>query len=1115
MRAGSHLAFVFALTATVAGVSRAQAAPAPATTPAPATPVAAGPRADTASVDTAQGYARILFNFATPAPVAATVADGVVTIRLGRPITTNIDTFTESLGPYVSGGRRDPDGLTYRFALRKPVSLHNSTQANQTIVDLVPETFKGVPPDLPPPPPPVAKGKELPDLSKLAVIKLRIGEYSNFTRLVFDWPTTVAYTVYPGQGRIQVRFETAAKPDFSVMETRKPAWVKSAGWHLDGTATVVEFETDAESSFHDFRDGSKIAIDVLAPKTDASTYAPPGVGASKPAITALPNPPPKGSDAAAALKPAALPAVPPTPEATPKVPVPQPILADIPNPSAELTRDGAVLHFPAARGRPAAIFTRGETLWVVLEGHPAIDGASLLAPLTNLIRKAEANQSFGATVLKIVLKTPLLALAAESETALNVTLTAGGTTPPDAVAFTRQGADGQTTLTTPLPGAVHVLQFADPDAGDHLFVVPARPGKGVLTPKRFVEMEALATSAGVVIVPFTDDLSVQVQSEIVTVSRPKGLALSSASGANNEPVVQLLTSKQGPAFMDFPQWGQADNTDTIAVIRNLRGAVARLPESEGNKARLRLARFLLARGLAPEALGEIQLIQAADAKLANDPGLSAMKGALQYMMGRYGDARVSLSEGNLTADPHAALWRGMAEAKLGDFANARHDLAVSQSVLRFYPEGYQTQARLARAETGLAQGDLASANDALDQLTPQLTPREAVEARLYEAELLAAQSHVNEAISRLRTLEQTDYAPVAVKATYARVEIELAAKKIKPDEAIKTFEQLRYRWRGDDMELKILRKLGSLYFAQGNWRGGFTVLTVASLNFPKAELARSAQDDMRRAFNDLFLGDKADAMRPIDALALFYDFIDLTPIGRDGDEMIRRLTERLVAIDLLAPAEQLLDHQVKERLEGVARAAVATKLAVIYLLDHKPKEALAAINDTRQSRLPDELNEQRRLLEARALAGMKQYDAAIDLIADDDTPQAKRLRADVAWDSGNWTGAGARAEDVVGDRWNASGPLSDEERAQIMRAAVAYSLGNDQAALDRLREHYAAKMQASPDAKAFAIVTAPIDRQGGEFRDVVKQIAAVDTLQAFMADFKKQGAAAATKTAQK
>jgi hypothetical protein len=226
--------------------------------------------------------------------------------------------------------------------------------------------------------------------------------------------------------------------------------------------------------------------------------------------------------------------------------------------------------------------------------------------------------------------------------------------------------------------------------------------------------------------------------------------------------------------------------------------------------------------------------------------------------------------------------------------------------------------------------------------------------------------------------------------------------------------------------------------------------------------------------------------------------------------MIRRLSDRLVAIDLLGPAEQLLDHQVKERLEGVARASVATRLATIYLLDHKPKEALAIINDTRQTRLPDEVNAERRLLEARALAGLKQYEAAIDLIADDESALAGHLRAEIAWDSGDWKNAGAKAEDVLGDRFNVSGPLLPEERALIMRAAVAYSLGGDEAALDRLRAHYAAKMNASPDAKAFATVSESIDRQGVAFRDLAKQIAQIDSLQAFMADFKKQGAAAKT-----
>ena len=1065
-------------------------------TPAPTSSVPGAAKSDGVSVDTQNGYARILFTFTQPTPVTASVADSVLTIRVGRALNVNIDTLTESVSEYVSTGRRDRDGLTYRFALKKPLALHTSTQANQTVVDLVPDSFKGQPPDLPPPLPAEVKNAP-PDIGTLPTIKMRVGEYSDHTRVVFDWPAAVRYSVFPGQGRISIRFESSAKPDFSALQTRNPAWVKSAGWHLDGSATVVDLDTDSESTFKDFRDGPKVVIDVQAPRTDASAILPKAAAPTAPQTT---PPPRKGSDAAAAMAAAKAPA------ATASLRAP---IADVASPTAEMTRGGASLHFPAARGHAAAIFTRGETLWIVLDGHPAIDAATLLAPLTSIIVKAQSDQTDGASVLKLVFKAPLLPSVEENEAALNVNLTSGATAPPEPITFTRQGAEGQTTLTTPAAGAVHVLQLSDPDAGDHLFVVPAKPGKGVLTPKRFVEMEALPTAVGIGILPFSDDLSVDVQNQLVTVSRPKGLALSAASGANTEPVVQLLTSKQGPAFIDFAQWAKPDGTDVIAAERNLRAAVARLPESEGNKARLRLARYLLAQNLAPEALGEIQIIQAIDPKLANDPATSAMKGAAQYMMGRYTDARNSLSGSSLGADPHAALWRGMAETKLGDFANARHDLAVSQNVLRFYPAAWQTQARLARAETGLAQGDLASANDALDQLSPQMAPRESVEAKLYEAQLLAAQGHVNESIARLRTLEQTDYAPIAARATYARVDTELGAKKTKPADAIKTLEQLRYRWRGDDLELKTLRKLGSLYFAQQDWRDGLTVLRIAALNFPNSDLARDAQDDMRRAFSDLFLAGKADKMRPVDALALFYDFIELTPIGREGDDMIRRLSDRLVAVDLLGPAEQLLDHQVKERLDGVARASVATRLATIYLIDHKPKEALAVINDTRQTRLPDEVNAERRLLEARALAGLKQYDAAIDLIADDESPQAGHLRAEIAWDSGDWKSAGAKSEELLGDRYNASGPLLPEERALIMRAAVAYSLGGDEAALEQLRAHYTDKMKASPDAKAFAIVSENIDRQGVEFRDLAKQIAQIDTLTAFMADFKKQGAAAA------
>ena len=140
-------------------------------------------------------------------------------------------------------------------------------------------------------------------------------------------------------------------------------------------------------------------------------------------------------------------------------------------------------------------------------------------------------------------------------------------------------------------------------------------------------------------------------------------------------------------------------------------------------------------------------------------------------------------------------------------------------------------------------------------------------------------------------------------------------------------------------------------------------------------------------FDSLFLGGKGDALPPIEALSLFYDFRDLTPIGRRGDEMIRRLADRLVAVDLLDQAAELLQHQVDHRLQGAARAQVATRLAVIYLMNRKPDRALATLQATRTADLSNELRDQRLLLEARALSDIGRHDLALEVIANIDRPR--------------------------------------------------------------------------------------------------------------------------------
>ena len=84
-------------------------------------------------------------------------------------------------------------------------------------------------------------------------------------------------------------------------------------------------------------------------------------------------------------------------------------------------------------------------------------------------------------------------------------------------------------------------------------------------------------------------------------------------------------------------------------------------------------------------------------------------------------------------------------------------------------------------------------------------------------------------------------------------------------------------------------------------------------------------------------------LEPVQALAMFYDFKELAPIGADGDLMVRKIVRRLVDVDLLPQAAELLKYQAENRLDGVPRAQVSTDLAVIYLMDRRPEQALEAI----------------------------------------------------------------------------------------------------------------------------------------------------------------------------
>jgi hypothetical protein len=218
--------------------------------------------------------------------------------------------------------------------------------------------------------------------------------------------------------------------------------------------------------------------------------------------------------------------------------------------------------------------------------------------------------------------------------------------------------------------------------------------------------------------------------------------------------------------------------------------------------------------------------------------------------------------------------------------------------------------------------------------------------------------------------------------------------------------------------------------------------------------------------------------------------------------MIRRLADRLVSVDLLDQAADLLQYQVDHRLDGAARAQVATRLAVIYLMNRKADRALATLRATRTADLSNELRDQRLLLEARALSDLGRHDLALEVIANIDGREAIRLRSDILWAARRWDESAEQIELMYGDRFKDFQPLTEIERQDILRAEIGYALGDDALGIGRFREKYAAKMAETPDARAFEIVSAPLGTSGEEFGAIAHAAASVDTLEGFLRDMK-------------
>jgi hypothetical protein len=115
-----------------------------------------------------------------------------------------------------------------------------------------------------------------------------------------------------------------------------------------------------------------------------------------------------------------------------------------------------------------------------------------------------------------------------------------------------------------------------------------------------------------------------------------------------------------------------------------------------------------------------------------------------------------------------------------------------------------------------------------------------------------------------------------------------ALGELKRDEVVSELETLTAIRRGDETEIGALEIVARLYTEEGRYRDSFHVMRNAVSAHPDSDMNHRIQGEAAATFDTLFLAGKGDALSALDAISPFYDFRELTPIGRRGDEMIRR-----------------------------------------------------------------------------------------------------------------------------------------------------------------------------------------------------------------------------------
>ncbi|MBR2865151.1 MAG: hypothetical protein IKC13_02610 [Elusimicrobiaceae bacterium] len=1096
--------------------------------------------ADEAVLNTSRhgAFGRLHFIWPEETGYQAKITGSTLEIIFAKPLDSDVSFLASNLPDYISSATLSKDKKKLSANLTKPFSLRAFSTGNTVFADLI---GTGIPL------PQKTEAPKAPAVPATPKLDIRTGNHSDYTRLVFAWDKKVPYRMEKSSKEIAIIFPFSADFNRSKLSASLPAELRPFTVRKLKDGMKIAFPLPTGTTVKDSILDNRIILDFVR--------TPPKVSEPKKPIELAPVPvppepkkpltPPEPAEAKdtkpaneekvtqastpAAEQPSAQPEAtvksaepvavpenePPAPLAAPiaqttqeEIATPAEEIFSLEEDDSELPSEDSVpapiaaasLSFQQGPESAVAVFKNNGYLWVVFDQAYPVDLNLLRRLGGDIVKEIIQFPSNTATIIRIIVDPRYNPSVRREGTLFILDLMMQPLQPNFALEVTPQADFGMgSRLFIPVTGSSKALTVYDPVIGRNMQVVPVLPlGRGINRLHSYPEADILPSVQGLAIIPKAEDVEARNSNTGVSLLRRNRDFVMS----RNASVAPTLRSGTLSEVLNVKEWGYVTPENFKEKREKMQTLPMEVAPAKKDLGRLEYARFLFANNYIPETLGILKVIAKDSPELEATPAFKALRGAANFLMYRYKDAIADFNDPFFANDDDIALWSAAAKVYTQNPADSLPVLKANMSTLRDYPDWLKIKLAFAGLEAAAAAEDELAIQNFLEFTTGNsATSYQKAGNDYYKGKLNQITSAFGTAISNFEKAEAANSRYYRALSARERIKIMQLTEALTPAQAAQELEKLRFAWRAEDYELGILNNLVDLYIEAKDYPQALRTMKDISISFGSTPAGKENTKRMNKLFLDLYLNGKADETPPIKAIALFEEFKELTPPDKRGNEMIRRLADRLVAVDLLEQAADILSRQLSgTNLNAEERSLTGTRLALVRLLNKEPLLALQALDTSENPNSSPSLQQHRKYIRAKALADTSKTKEALALLSGDTSSEANSLYTEILWTEKRWADVAEALRKTIKKPESRKG-ITTKEAQDILYWVTAMKLAGQERGVARARQNFIPYMKKSPYYDAFNLITSPIKSGVGDYRSLADDIKSIEGFKDFATSY--------------